>query len=384
MTKTKIAVIVGRFQGPTKGHCKLFQEASKISDRIITLVGSSFRPRSEKNPWLYRERKEFLKNMIMKTGNISSADVSFLPLIDTLYDDDAWRTNVRTAVNLMLRKMGYMPGDVEVILVGHQKDDNSGEFLDPSWFPDWTIKTLEAEVNGLGSVHASDLREALFSDEEIDRDYLMREFGLIETCQLVDWVKNPANAEAVATIKAERAYNKSYRDKYEEVKKLWGHDFPAQCADAVVIQSGHILLVERKNNPGKGNFALPGGHLQNETAEDGCIRELREETRLKVPPRILRNRIRDRRTFDHPERSERGWVRTDAFLIDLEDQDHLEKVKGKKVADVEGADDAARAFWVPISELTPDNMFEDHFDIIQALVPNVPFAYSSVLMAEFA
>ena len=383
MTKTKIAVIVGRFQGPTKGHGKLFQEASKISDRIITLVGSSFRPRSEKNPWLYRERKEFLKNMISQRSDIT-ADVSFLPLIDTLYDNPAWLTNVRTAVNLMLRKMGYAPGDVEVILVGHQKDDKSGDFLDPSCFPDWTIKTLEAEVNGLGSVHASDLREALFSDEEIDRDHLMAEFGLVEARQLVDWVKEPANAEAVATIKGEKAYNNKYGADYEEVKKIWGYEFPAQCADAVVTQSGHILLVERKNFPGKGNYALPGGHLENESALDGCIRELRQETRLKVPQRILRNRIRDRRTFDHPERSERGWVRTDAFLIELEDQDHLETVKGKKVADVEGADDAARAFWVPISELTPDNMFEDHFDIIQALVPNVPFAYSSVLMAEFA
>lgn len=382
MTKIKIAVIIGRFQGPTKAHTKLFQEAARISDIILGLVGSSFKPRSEKNPWLYWERKKFLTKL-MQDRKID-AEVSFLPLLDTLYDNDAWVTNVRTAVNLKIRKMGYLPEDVEVNLIGHQKDDQSADFLDPACFPDWNIVTVGAETNGSGTIHASDLRNALFVEGEIDSRTLMAEFGDTEVRQLIEWVEDPANANAVATVKGEKAYNEDYREKYAEAKRLWGYEFPAQCADAVVVQSSHILLVERKDYPGKGNYALPGGHLQNETAEDGCVRELREETRLKVPPRILRNRIRDRRTFDHPKRSDRGWVRTDAFLIDLEDQEALEKVKGKKVAEVEGADDAARAFWVPISELTPENMMEDHFDIIQALVPNVPFAYASVLMAEFA
>ena len=78
--------------------------------------------------------------------------------------------------------------------------------------------------------------------------------------------------------------------------------------------------------------------------------------------------------FDHPDRAERGWVRTEAFRFDLIDGKAQEKVKG--------SDDAKRAFWMPVNQLTPDVMFEDHFDIIQALVPNVPFAYSSVLMSQ--
>jgi bifunctional NMN adenylyltransferase/nudix hydrolase len=67
-------------------------------------------------------------------------------------------------------------------------------------------------------------------------------------------------------------------------------------------------------------------------------------------------------------------VRTEAFVFELQDRKSLEKLKA--------GDDAANAQWVPITEITPDTLFEDHFDIIQALVPDVPFAYSSILMAQ--
>ncbi|MBN6743269.1 NUDIX domain-containing protein, partial [Acidithiobacillus sp. MC6.1] len=63
--------------------------------------------------------------------------------------------------------------------------------------------------------------------------------------------------------------------------------------DAVVIHSGHILLVERKAEPGKGLLALPGGFLdQRERIEDGMLRELKEETNIKVPVPVLRGSIR--------------------------------------------------------------------------------------------
>src|SRR5690606_26899226 len=54
-------------------------------------------------------------------------------------------------------------------------------------------------------------------------------------------------------------------------------------ADAVVVQSGHVLLVERRALPGRGLLALPGGYVgQYERIRDAMLRELKEETRLKV------------------------------------------------------------------------------------------------------
>ena len=113
---------------------------------------------------------------------------------------------------------------------------------------------------------------------------------------------------------------------------------------------------------------------RGETADQAAIRELREETRLDVPPGLLANRIKSSKVFDHPERSERGWVRTEAFFIELEDRQPMEKVKG--------SDDALKAVWVPIDEITPDDIFEDHFDIIQHFIPEVSVSYNSILMAH--
>nr|WP_281356656.1 NUDIX domain-containing protein [Sulfitobacter algicola] len=156
---------------------------------------------------------------------------------------------------------------------------------------------------------------------------------------------------------------------------MYGYPIPVNTADAVVVQSGHVLLVQRSMQPGKGLWALPGGHIDpGETALEAAVRELYEEAGLDMPKGAMRGRLRERRVFDHPERSEKGWVRTEAFVFELQDRAHLEKVKS--------GSDAAAACWVPITEITPDTLFEDHFDIIHALVPEVPFAYSSILMAQ--
>ena len=128
----------------------------------------------------------------------------------------------------------------------------------------------------------------------------------------------------------------------------------------VVVQSGHILLVERKARPGKGLFALPGGFVdQGETLINACIRELREETRLKVPEPVLHGSLKGQRVFDDPYRSARGRTITHAFMFDLKPDTSLPKVKG--------GDDAKSAFWLPLSALQPERLFEDHFHIIRAM-----------------
>jgi len=145
-----------------------------------------------------------------------------------------------------------------------------------------------------------------------------------------------------------------------DYKKQWeAAPYPVKHAtvDAVVEQSGHILLVKRKAEPGKGLWALPGGHLNEfEKQLDGAIRELREETKIKVPEAVLRGSIRDHETFDDPYRSTLGRVITKAYHFKLPDDITLPRVKG--------ADDAEKARWVPISELREDQFFDDHYHII--------------------
>jgi bifunctional NMN adenylyltransferase/nudix hydrolase len=92
---------------------------------------------------------------------------------------------------------------------------------------------------------------------------------------------------------------------------------------------------------------------------DGAIRELKEETKIKVPVPVLKGSIKDSKTFDPPNRSSRGRTITQAFLIDL-GVGELPKVKG--------ADDAEKAFWVPFNQVKQEKMFEDHAHIISHFI----------------
>lgn len=61
-----------------------------------------------------------------------------------------------------------------------------------------------------------------------------------------------------------------------------GYLLPSVTTDAIVIRQNQILMVTRKNNPGQGKLAFPGGFVDyNENPEVGCIRELREECSIE-------------------------------------------------------------------------------------------------------
>lgn len=57
-----------------------------------------------------------------------------------------------------------------------------------------------------------------------------------------------------------------------------------QCVGAVITdESGRMLLILRSHEPGKGLWSVPGGRIEpGETDEQAVIREVREETGLKV------------------------------------------------------------------------------------------------------
>jgi bifunctional NMN adenylyltransferase/nudix hydrolase len=118
-------------------------------------------------------------------------------------------------------------------------------------------------------------------------------------------------------------------------------------------------MIQRKSSPGENLFALPGGFInQDEYLIDAALRELREETRLKVPAPVLKGSIIGQKVFDNPGRSLRGRTITHAYAFELP-AGELSKVKG--------GDDAAHARWIPIDDILEmeDFLFEDHIDIIR-------------------
>ena len=117
-------------------------------------------------------------------------------------------------------------------------------------------------------------------------------------------------------------------------------------------------MIKRKAEPGRGLWALPGGFLNADTdpsLQDAMIRELREETGIKLPVPVLVGSITDTHVFDAIDRSSRGRTITHCFKIQLPDGE-LPRVKGQ--------DDAEKAKWIPIAEVRRDQCFEDHYDLI--------------------
>ena len=125
---------------------------------------------------------------------------------------------------------------------------------------------------------------------------------------------------------------------------------PAVTADCVVIAKENepkVLLIQRGNEPFKGQWAFPGGFMNMDETTDQCaVRELEEETGLKV------NKIKQIGAYSKVDRDPRGRTVTVAYLVVID-----------KAEAVKGSDDAAKAQWFPISAL-PKLAF-DHEEILK-------------------
>lgn len=327
---TKIAIVIGRFQPFHQLHANLIQEAANQADRVLVLVGGSNRPRTPKDPFTVEERRE----MITRWASRECRSVFCVAAIEDFpYSDTMWAADVQATVNLLT------PPDAEIILVGCNKD-SSTFYL--NMFPQWKLH----EVPHVKMVDATKIRDLYFDGHDI---------------KFIDGVVPPTTMQFLSDFKSNPVYQWIVNEKrtIDLYKKKWEVAPYAPTfvtVDACVIQSGHVLLVKRKHAPGRGLFALPGGFLDhNERIVDGVIRELREETRLKVPGPVLKGSIKETHVFDNPTRSLRGRTITHAALIVLQDGP-LPKVKG--------SDDAEWAGWVELSECKGDQFFEDHFDMI--------------------
>ncbi|MCP4542533.1 MAG: NUDIX hydrolase [Chloroflexi bacterium] len=53
-------------------------------------------------------------------------------------------------------------------------------------------------------------------------------------------------------------------------------------------EGGRVLLIRRKKAPFKGQWCLPGGHIeQDERVQEAVVREVKEETGLNYPARFF-------------------------------------------------------------------------------------------------
>jgi bifunctional NMN adenylyltransferase/nudix hydrolase len=365
---------IGRFNPFHLGHAHVLERALKTSKKVIVLVGSTGQPRSLKNPFSYTERY----NMISwwAEGIEHNAELIIRALPDHPYNDALWISSVQEAVK-------HFSPDNTVHLTGSDRDDSTWYLKS---FPQWELDLVpeHSREDALSKMCATSVREILYTNQSTTSGTLLK-FKV--PASSADFLLKFMNTEAGKKLRSEYEFISDY-------KKSWSsapYEPIFVTTDAVVVQSGHVLVIQRGAYPGKGLWALPGGFINpKETLQDCVIRELIEETGIRltdgkksaeITAQFLKGAIKDREIFDKPDRSSRGRTITTAFLIQLDDTKPLPKVKGMNAPSSETSGkkvlETRNTFWLPINEALhrTDMWFEDHHGILSHFVSKLNSRY---------
>ena len=102
-----------------------------------------------------------------------------------------------------------------------------------------------------------------------------------------------------------------------------------------------LLVVRRGKEPAKGTLDLPGGFVDmDETAEEGIIREIQEETGLKVPSVEYLFSIPNLYMYSGME---------------IHTLDMFYRVYVEPGTEAHAADDAADCQWIPLADVHPED-----------------------------
>jgi bifunctional NMN adenylyltransferase/nudix hydrolase len=332
-------VLIGRFEPFHNGHHAVVSRALMLAQNVIVLIGSANKPRTIRNPWNVSEREVMIRAAFPR----DASRIIVRPLRDHVYNDPLWVAEVQRIV----AEAASGTANARIGVIGHHKD-HSSYYLE--MFPQWDL----VNSTNVAGVSASDLRDYFFAGGagDIGKDLLLQAavpapvFAMLRSFR-----DGPHYGQLVSEYE--------FLDKYRQGWAGAPYEPTFVTVDAVVLHSGHVLLVRRRAEPGKGLWAFPGGFVKgHESLRTAVIRELREETRLKIPVPVLLGSIKSQEVFDHPERSLRGRTITHAY--------HFEFPAGE-LPSVRGGDDAENARWVPLSEALDmeEQMFEDHFHILE-------------------
>jgi len=339
--KYDIGIVIGRFQPFHSAHHKLIEYALSVSKKVILVLGSARSAPDIKNPFTPEMREKII------SGAFPDADLVFKPVRDYPYNDHIWTAEIQNIATELIDEIGTQ--EPSLAIIGHFKD-RSSYYLNE--FPQWSFEEFYCRDKELRSLSAVNVRDNFFAGGSVWQTQVP------ESCRRV--LEEFSETEEFDALVSEYQYVK----KYKEETSFKGVSFPPVfvTTDAVVVCSGHILLIRRGFQPGKGQVALPGGFLKSDlTLVESALKEVKEETQIRVPIAVLRGSIKASKEFDYPDRSARGRTITFAYFINLDakQKEGLPKVKG--------GDDAKKAFWLPLSSLGDheDDFFEDHLHIIR-------------------
>ena len=401
-----LCVFIGRFQPFHLSHLEVVKKSLENARHLLLVIGSAGEARRvDYLPFTSEEREQMI---IASLTDEQKARVHIRHCEDfnnkTLWSEEIRRIAAEVSENIMDH---YKTATITTALIGHSKD-NSSFYLKE--FPEWDSIDVPSFYN---SMSAKNIREYYFNaDKSLVDKFMSNDLINLVPLGVYNFLKefretNPEYQNMVDEwdfmTKYLEPYNAKVRvggrmveievDGEKHQVMIGGREvqlFPPKfvTVDNMVVQAGHVLLIQRKARPGMGLWALPGGHLDpEEYIDQACIRELREETKLKVPDSVLKGSIVATKVFDAPHRSMRGRTITHATLFHLQPKapdrlkDETDASYKKRVKDalalpkVRAADDAKRAKWVRLDQIKRDQMFEDHFNIIRQMVERIQDAF---------
>jgi bifunctional NMN adenylyltransferase/nudix hydrolase len=365
---------IARLNPVHNGHMHLFKEALARTKNLIILLGSAESARSPYDPFTLEERREMLEEALVE--EIPGVEIVDNNLTNGLYketelkriwivgipdysSDNRWVAHVQAEVDDIVYQ--FADADKKKIgLIGFEKDARTAAYLKK--FPQWSRINIKSQYS---TINATQIREAyLHSMWHLPASYHAPK-------AVARFMEKFAHTEQFKWLVDAAEYDRNYNPRDFD-NDLVG------CADAVVTQSGHVLLGRRRKHPGKGLLALPGGHVHNkgekkETFKAAVIRELKEESQIAdglgpIPPGKLESFIVAEKFCDNPNRSLRARVISMAYLFRLPDGP-LYHVKGSDdMASDEPNKESMKWYSIADIEMLRREMFEDHFMILSSLL----------------
>jgi len=144
--------------------------------------------------------------------------------------------------------------------------------------------------------------------------------------------------------------------------------------DTIVTSDDRVLLIKRKEGATEGGkWAIPGGFVDTnskpgeawtpgkETVEEAAVREIKEETGLKISPKsvVFSEKIDDRSR--DPRNTEESWIENSLYTVNI---------PAKQMQKAKGADDASEARWFTKEELSQMPASDFAFDHSKVLERN--------------
>lgn len=345
-----ISLVIGNYQPLDKHDAEVLKRAYANGEYLIVMIGSVNRSRTYLSPFSYIERKDMVERFLKSEGMDHCVDI--MPLNDHLYNESQWLHEVNSKVDDVLKRLGVVEANVTLYALNRKE---SGFYKEK--FPQYNVtslKTSESTESILYDIYNEPLGRVIHSGRAPDSTW---DF-------VVDW----AASERFRVFKDEHDFVEGYKQQWSSAP----YEPVFFTTDAVVYYKGHVLLTRRQSNPGMGMYGLPGGFINpHKTTKESMLDNLKKDTNIEVGRSILKSNIMNARLFDHPKRSTRGRIITEASLIVLDDVTSI-KTFPKTKKSTRGED---KTFWAPVNRLDSmaTNMFEDHYFIIKCMLNSVMF-----------